>query len=314
MNMMLLPVRGFRISGTVVDSGGRPLTSGTVSLSMPLMLGAMPMFIGSNVKPDGTFSLSNVISGEYVIRTTIGDPITGERAVMPVTVAGADLTDVALVAVKSSVITGRIVVDRAATAAIKPSEMRLSVLPARPEDEGLSGGGAPAQIKDDLTFQINTWPGRLVLTGISTTPGWIVNAVRLNGADVTDAGFDVGASPLAGLEVEITNNAGEVSGNALDATGPTRNAWVLVFAQNREKWRAPSRNIVAIRPDPTNLYRARGLRAGAYYAVAVPVDALEPGEWSDADLLDRLRPHAVAFEVAPGEHKTLDLTLTRFER
>jgi hypothetical protein len=301
MNMMLLPVRGFRISGTVVDASGRPLTSGTVALTQPL-LGGMPTFINSTVKSDGTFSFNNVIPGEYVIRSTIGDAQTGARAMTPITVSGADLTDVAVVAVKASAVIGRIVVDRAATAAIKPRDLRLNVSPARPEDEGTTSGVAPAEIKDDFTFRINAWPGRFVMVGGSTTPGttpgWIVSAVRLNGADVTDRGFDLGEAPVTGVDVEVTNLGAEVSGNVMDAGGPTRNAWIVVFPQDRERW--------------TNLYRVRGLRVGAYFAVAVPVDAIEPGEWGDPDFLERVRDRAVTFEVTPGEHKTLNLTLTPF--
>jgi len=279
--MTLLPVRGMRVTGTVVDSSGRPASHGSVTLGQPTPA-ASPSFISGNVKPDGTFSLSNVTPGEYVIRWFGLD--LGERALAQVTVGGADLDGVALVGVKAATIAGRITIDRAATDTIKPSEVRLAIGAVRPEDDyATASAGA--------------------------------KAVRLNRADVTETGIDVGADGIRGLEVEMTNVVSEVSGTVTDASGsPTRNAWVIVFTQDREKWRVNNRNVVAIRPDLTNEYRARTLRPGAYYAVAVAVDALEPGEWTDPDVLDRLRARAVAVEIGQGERKTLNLTLTPLER
>jgi hypothetical protein len=312
MNMTLLPVRGMRVTGTVVDSSGRPASHGSVTLGQPTPA-ASPSFISGNLKPDGTFSLSNVTPGEYVIRW-FGQEL-GERALAQVTVGGADVDGIVLVAVKAATIAGRITIDRAATDTIKPSEVRLAVGAVRPEDDYATASAGVPLINDDFTFQMKPWPGRLLITGGAVKAGWMAKAVRLNGADVTDTGLDVGVDGISGLQVEMTNIVSEVSGTVTDASGsPTRNAWVVVFTQDREKWRVNNRNVVAIRPDPTNEYRARTLRPGAYYAVAVAVDALEPGEWSDPDVLERLRARAVAVEIGQGERKTVNLTLTPLER
>jgi hypothetical protein len=311
INMTVLPVRGMRVTGTIVDAGARPANSGNVMMSQPA--GAGPSSVMAPVKPDGTFSLSNVTPGEYVLRWTGPDP--NERALMPVTVGGGDLDGVALAAVKASTIAGRIVIDRAATATIKPFEVRLGVGAVRPEDAMLVASTGPPQIKDDFTFQQRVFPGRLLLTAGAAIPGWFLKAVRLNGADVTDTGFDLGAGPIEGLEVELTNVMSEVSGIVSDAGGsPTRNAWVIVFTQDREQWRLANRHVFPVRPDSSNQYRVRGLRPGAYYASAVAVEALEPGEWEDPDVLDRLRERAVAFEIGGTEKKTLNLVLTPLDR
>src|SRR5439155_11331585 len=201
INMTVLSVRGVRVSGTVVDAAGRPASSGNVMFSQPT--GPNSSITSATVKPDGTFVLNNVAPGEYMVRW--GGPDFNERAAMPLTVGGSHLDGVALVSVKVSTIAGRIVIDRAATATIKPSEVRLGVGTVRPEDAMLMPGAGPSQIKDDFTFQQRAFPGRLLISAGGAIPGWFLKAVRLNGADVTDTGFDLGADPIGGLEVELTN-------------------------------------------------------------------------------------------------------------
>jgi hypothetical protein len=265
------------------------------------------------VKPDGTFALNNVAPGEYVVRW--GGPDFNERAAMPLTIGGSNLDGVALVSVKVSTIAGHIVIDRAANATIKPSEVRLGVSAVRPEDAMVMPGAGPAQIKDDFTFQQKAFPGRLLILGGAAIPGWVLKAVRLDGVDVTDSGFDLGTDPIGGVEVELTNVVSELSEIVSDANGSaTRNAWVVVFTQDREKWRTTNRHVFPVRPDLTNQYRVRALRPGAYYATAVAVDAIEAGEWDDPDVLDRLRERAIAFEIGAAEKKTLNLALTPLDR
>ncbi|PYR64304.1 MAG: hypothetical protein DMF91_00675 [Acidobacteria bacterium] len=311
INMTVLSVRGMRVSGTIVDAGGRPITSGSVMLSQPA---SGPSSLMASVKPDGTFVVTNVTPGEYLLRWMSPNP-NDERAQMPLTVGGGDLDGIALAAVTAATITGRIVVDRAATDTIKRSDIRFIVTAARLEEAMLIGGTGPPQIKDDFTFEQKAFPGRLLITAGMALPTWTVKSVRVNGADVTDTGFELGTGGLSGVEVELTNVVSEVSGIVDDGTGATtRDAWIIVFSQDREKWRVANRYVSPARPDSTNQYRVRGLRPGAYYAAAVAADAIEGGEWQDPDVLDRLREGAIAFEIGAAEKKTLNLVLTPLVR
>ncbi len=67
MNMMLVPVRTVRVSGTVADSTGQPLQGGFVNVVVRLGIGPMGANYGSPVKPDGTFSIAGVAPGDYVL-------------------------------------------------------------------------------------------------------------------------------------------------------------------------------------------------------------------------------------------------------
>jgi hypothetical protein len=46
---------------------------------------------------------------------------------------------------------------------------------------------------------------------------------------------------------------------------------------------------------------------GDYYAVALA--DIDPGAWTDPDVLAQLRERAVRFSIVDGETKTLDLTV-----
>ena len=61
--MTMRPVKAVRISGTVVDSMGRPM-AGMLMISQSFPFGFMT---GSPVRPDGTFTMNGLSPGEYTI-------------------------------------------------------------------------------------------------------------------------------------------------------------------------------------------------------------------------------------------------------
>jgi hypothetical protein len=173
-------------------------------------------------------------------------------------------------------------------------------------------GGGEAHVNDDFTFELKTPAGHInIRTGPIGRPGddWSLHGVRLNGMDVTDSGFEVPPnSVVSDLSVELTKLATEASGRVIDAAGqPVRDAWVVIFAQDTQRWTAPSRYIGASRPDVNNHYRLR-VPAGDYYIVAL--SEIEQGEWNDPDMLMQLRDRATRVTLGDGERKTLDVTVS----
>jgi hypothetical protein len=67
INFALSPTRLARISGTAVDSDGKPLVGATVVMMQ--ISGAMMMnTAGGQVRPDGSFSMANVSPGDYTVQ------------------------------------------------------------------------------------------------------------------------------------------------------------------------------------------------------------------------------------------------------
>ena len=69
------------------------------------------------------------------------------------------------------------------------------------------GPGRPGFAKHDLTFEFRTWPAVGYVRVFINSPGWVVKAIRLNGADVTDKDLDF-RHDVSGLEIEVVKRSG----------------------------------------------------------------------------------------------------------
>jgi len=301
VNMTLLPVRTSKISGKALDADGKPLVGGMV-MAME-RAGAMFMAMRSpgQVRPDGSFTLNGITPGSYTLR--LGGPALDATATANVTVTDGDVTDVLLVAGKQSAIRGRVLVDAGSTPP-RASTLRLFASSA----EMMMGGGQ-ATVNDDFTFEMKVPPGRYILRMAGPINDWYLHAVRLNGLDVTDNGFDVANASVTDVAVEVTAKPSGATGKVVDENGqPVRDAWVVVFAQDPQRWNSPTRYVTAGRPNLNNVYTTQ-VPAGEYFAIAL--NDVEQGEWNDPDFLAQLRDRATRVSVADGERTTVDLKLAR---
>jgi hypothetical protein len=312
INIALLPTRTSRVSGTAVDSQGRPLSNGMVMVMQREGTMGFMMNAGGMIRPDGTFTVNGLAPGEYTLRSsgpgTFGE--VPEFATAQVTVTGEDITGLRLAAVKPSTLTGRIVFkDPTAAASLRPSMLRPAATPKNPEDMGPMMGGGPGRVNDDFTFEIKSPPGTIAIRMVANTPGWALKSVRAHGVDVTDEGLEVRPNEeITGIEIEMTNHQSDVSGLVTDARGAAVNDYsLIVFAQDRERWNPGSRYVRTGRPDQDGRFKITGLPAGQYYAIAV--DYVEPGDATDPEFLDRVRPKAVRFSLNDGELKTMDVRI-----
>jgi hypothetical protein len=312
VNIALLPTRTSRITGTAVDSQGRPLANGMVMVIQRDGMGFMGSG-GGPIRPDGTFTINGLAPGEYTLQANLpgafGD--TPEFASTQITVAGEDINGVRLAGIKPSILTGRIVFsDPIAAASLRATMLRPGVTPANPEDMGpMMGGPGSPHVNEDFTFEIKARGGKSLIRMMSSTPGWALKAVRVNGIDVTDDGFDIRPNEdVSGIEIEMTNRQSDVSGLVTNARGETvKDYSVVVFAQDRERWRPGSRYLRSSRPDQDGRFRLTGLPPGQYYAVALTY--IEPGDAGDPEFLERMVQKAVRFSLNDGEVKTMDLKI-----
>jgi len=307
--MILVPTRTARVSGTAVDSAGKPSAGSSVMLAQRSGQGMM-VSLGAQVRPDGSFELSGLAPGEYTLQLggSFFPPVPdAESASVTITVSGSDITDVRLVGVKPSTITGRLIVDPAAARSLPLSTLRIFAQSREPDFGPPLGGSAAGQVRDDLTFELKSRPGEWRITATGAT-GWAIKSVRYAGTDVTDSGITVRPNDdLGGLEVELTNRLTDLSGTVTAARGGLlKDYTVVVFARESDRWSTPRYQRVA-RPDQDGHFKITGLPAGRYYAVAL--DYVEPGEATDPEFLERVAPGAYGFSLEEGETKTVDLRL-----
>lgn len=313
ITMTLTPTKTARVSGTAVNSTGEPFVGATVMV-VPRQRAGMMMATGANqVKPDGSFVLSGLPPGDYVLQALTPGLLgqSAEFATADVTVSGDDIDGMRLVGIRPSTISGRIAVDPAAAQSLQLASMRITLLPAdldspmMPAFGGMGGGG----VKEDFTFEVSARPGKWRVMSVGGPAGWAIKSVRADGVDVTDSGIEVHANAnVENVEIEPTNVLSNVSGLVTNSRGDlVTNYSLVVFARDRDRWTPGSRYLRSARPDQDGRFKVTGLPAGDYHVVAL--DYIEQGAETDPETLEQLESKAAAFSLDDGETKTLDLKL-----
>ena len=230
-----------------------------------------------------------------------------ELASTEVVVDGSDVGGVTLQLSKGATARGRIHFDTGDPPK-KLSPSQVFVTPAF-VDQPLAAttGGLPPVTRDDWTFELTGLRGRGFIRA-GAMSDWHMKRVRQEGVDVTDRIWDF-TTDISGLEIELTEQFSTVSGAVSDDRGGVaRDATVVVFADDAEKWGQHSRFIMSARPDQHGRFTMKGLPPGRYVTIAV--EYLEPGEERDPDLLKAWRQRGTPFTLSEGETHTVDLKLS----
>lgn len=311
ISFALLPTKTVRITGTVIDSRGERLSTGFVMLQES-MDAAVPgvMFMsraGGRIRPDGSFTLSNVSPGSYSLMVNAGGGPDSESAVTSITVGNEDLSGLNLVTGKGASLSGRVVAAQGTTGELPLTGVQIFAQPARFEP---MMGSAPGRVESDGTFRVTGLRGRRLFRVNGLPPTWVLHSVRLNGQDVTDTGVEFkGEASGEGLEILLTDRVSEINGKVTTERGePTREYTVVVFPDDSTKWTFPSRYVRAARADQEGLFKIRGLPPEERY-LAVAVDYLEEGEGGDPLFLENIKERATRVSLGEGEVKALDLKL-----
>ena len=325
----LSAVRMARISGLVINSEGRPVEGALVTPASARGLEGGPLFGGgARTNREGAFTLSSLAPGDYILQvrsvtvmtsndgggaaftvtTRVGPPGgNSEFGMLPLAVSGEDVANVVITTTKGATATGRVTFEGG-----QPPATTVRVAPVAAELEtGMLGGGPGVQLKTDGAFELKGLVGLRLLRVMGLPPSWSVKSVQVNGTDVTDSGIDFkGTDTVSGIDIIVTSKSTQISGIVTQSDGtPIKDYTLVVFSDDPQKWTAPAtRWVSGTRPDQTGRYQIRSMPPGSYYAIAV--DYIPQGEWSDPDLLDRLKAKATRFTLAEGESKTLDLKLT----
>jgi hypothetical protein len=314
INLALIPTRTAKVTGTAYDVQGRPLTQGGVmamprNQNGPMMFGPMG---NGQIKPDGSFAISGLAPGDYILRanTMTANGQRPEFAMAEVSVGGADVNGVRLTVRRPITVSGRVVfADAAAAQSLQVTAVRIMAAPANPDDSMMMmGGGAPAAVKEDFTFELQVQPIKALIRLAGSPPGnWRIRSVRQSGIDVIDSGIDFSSgNDVSNLEVELINRASEISGLVTNARGEAVKEYtVMVFSQDRDQWIGNTRYRSTARGDQEGRFKIRALPPGRYYAIAL--DYLDQNEAGDPELLDRIHTRATMFTLGEDETKVLDL-------
>jgi hypothetical protein len=293
----LLPVRRTRISGVVMNGAGSPADAYLSLVSEGSEFG-VPTGAGGVTRSDGTFTMSDVEPGRYVLKATLRGDGPDESAAMPLTVDGSELTGITLVTGRPATVRGTIVADAGATRRM-PSAL-LNVVAFSSHDSGtvLDSGDGPK-------FELNNLsePFHLAVEGLPAD--WVVKEITVNDADALDNATELSPGQSAEARIVLTDRLTEITGvvPAIDQASATV---IVVFPENSAKWGHRSRYVQRAEADARGHFRIAGLPPGEQY-LAFATDYLDEGEHLDPEFLNTIRNVAVPFSLLEAEKRTLEL-------
>ena len=312
-NFALLPARTLTISGTAVDSEGKPVPQGFIMVQEgpPGRRAMFTMHAGAMIRPDGTFTIANLTPGEYVLHVNThsgGVEEESESAAVGVTLATEDISGLAITTTRGAKIAGQVILDGGQGAPVRPAELSFFVVPVEPVS---AMWGRPITPKDDWTFEGTARESPVLIRGGEQSSAWRIKAVLQRGVEVTDTGvvFRPGER-VDDVQIVLSNRLTVVSGSVRTDRGePAKDYVVIVFADDPDRWAPMSRHVGSARPDQQGQFEVKGLPPGNYLALAV--DHLEEGQDRDPEFLRDMRPSGTSFALGEGERKTLALRIVR---
>jgi len=294
----------FRVSGTVTGANGGAVSDGTVTFR--------PHFVDNTQRilerpiTGGVFNVAGVAPGEYVLtaRNAAGDERLMKRIVLDGPTEG-----MSLVLERAATLRGRIVFDTTqARPSVRPADVQMAWFP-----QGYAPRSSGVTIRPDWTFEATGLLGPQDF-GHQAPEGWVLKevrygnrpAVRLQGDPAqTDAAIDLQGEDLDDVQVIFTDRITRVTGRVSDGLNRAADGVVVVFAEDRERWRAGIRHAESADIDAEGGFSIAALPPGRYLAIAVDAaEALTPS------VLERLRRRATAVTLKEGERTTINLTRT----
>ncbi len=310
--------RLFRVSGSVVDSQGKPAARvmGQVMRREAGFNGGSSFGFATDEK--GQFRMRNIPPGNYRLvvqpmRQNFGpggrgnDGDAGEMAMVPLTVA-SDLDNVVVMTMPGVTITGRLIIEQG-PASSSPGPIRVMAVVGNNEDSmGMRTSQPPVLVGPDQTFTLKGLMGEYLLR--VAAPTLYVKSVTLDGGDdVTDTPHEFKTNER--VVMTVTSRASTLEGTVTDGKGGVAaETGVLVFSEERGTWRMSSTRTRRGMADAEGHFRIQGLMPGRYFVIAVPRERLTvvPGA-ADALLFEQLSKDAVSVVIADDEERRLDLKI-----
>lgn len=298
--------RAATITGVVRAANGDGVAAG-ISLTQYRNNGVRSL--GYRSQADGTFTVPNVLAGEYVLSassTTLTDsPV---YASIPLTVAGVDLPNLELRLAPAAKIYGQVVFANGAPAGAKPGSIPLRAADPRAI---ATGTGGSLNWKDDWSFEfigVTKEPLFRLRADVTT---WSIKAVTLNGRDITDVPLPLGAGEVTGLTILLTDKPTTVTGKVTTRDGQVPKQFTaVIFVTDPDRWNPSSRHVAFARGNPQGQFNVVGLPPGEYVAAAVEA-GLSVAD-ATPETLGKLRARAVPLTLREGETTTIALSTVEF--
>ena len=310
VDVALATTRKFSVSGRVVDPS-EPLPGDLrVRLQGKGLGGIRPDDEGSSViDGEGRFAIPDVIPGDYLLTVLDRRGTPRWLSALQTLSVDADVAGLELRAAIGARVVGRVVRDPQATTSLDVAGVRFGLGMVVARSWGSVTWGA-SKIDADGSFSMES-PGGPVSIEVGNVPaGWMVKSISLDGTEIGDEPVDLG-SGLRQVQVMLTDRVSAVSGVVVDRNGRTLpNYAVVIFPRDPTRWQPSSRFILAARSNNAGQFRIEAVPPGEYLAVAVTalsMNAWVNPDWTNPDVLARLRTGAERLRIGEGERLTISI-------
>jgi protocatechuate 3,4-dioxygenase beta subunit len=310
--------RLFRVSGSVLDSQGKPAAQVMGQLMRRELGFNGGSTFGFSTDEKGQFQMRNLPPGNYRLvvqpmRQNFGpggrgnDADPGEMAMVSLTVA-SDLDNVIVMTMPGATITGRLVIEQAPSSP-SPGPLRVMAIAGGSEDSmAMRTSQQPVLVGPDQMFTIKGLMGEYLLR--VAAPNLYVKSITLDGGDdVTDTPHEFKTNDR--VVMTVTSRASTLEGTVTDSKGAVAaETGVIVFSEERGAWRTSSTRTRRTAADAEGHFRIAGLMPGKYFVIAVPRERMivVPGS-GDALYFEQLSKDAVSVVFGDDEERKLDLKI-----
>jgi hypothetical protein len=307
----LVTGRLFHVSGSVMDSQGRPLPRVNGQLSRR-GTGSGSTSFGFSTDEQGRFQMRNIPPGTYRIGVqqrpvqfnsdgTRNEP--GEMASVPLTVS-TDVENVLVLTTPGATITGQIVYEQGPpTQGSQP--VRVNAQAGNP-DESMGMMPPPMVVASpDLTFTMKGMLGEFLLRANAGMQ--YLKAIMLGSEDITDTPREFKTGER--VTIVMTSRASTLEGNVTDAKGdPSTDSGLILFSEDKAAWRSNSFKTRRTGTDQNGHYKITGLMPGRYFIAAVPRERLNVSSYgADTTLFEQLAKEATSLVIGEDEQRQVDL-------
>jgi len=280
-----------------------------LSLTPRLTMGIASMGVGSRgaaVQADGTFEISRVAPGSYMLMATATVDSKRYATRVPLQVGGTNVEGVQVAIRAGTTVTGKVRVEGRSDE--KLAGWNIGLLSW--ESGGVIYGPMPnAKTEADGSFKLEDVGADRYAFQVTRLPdGHYLKSVRSGSVDVMASGLEVSGA-VSPLDVLISPSAGAVEGTVIDPrTGkPTSGATVVLVPRAEERSELYQR----VATDQEGRFRIRNLVPGEYKLYAW--EEVPPYAWMDPDFMRGMENKGEAVSISEGGAVNVQAKLN-FER
>jgi hypothetical protein len=282
----------FKVSGRVVDDGGRPAARATVTIET-----SDAVYGTAAADAEGAFEIEHVPAADLHVSAVWKQGETELRGFAPVAVTRHDVENVTLRLAAPVVLTATVELDGEELGAAVGTYASLSPV------QGV--GRRNVAITGDNGIRFEAYPGRYILFyAPPRAQSGYLEAVRMGDRDITMQEFEVAPGMLP-LRFILRTGGGHVNATVDDGARP--GAVVLVPQEPRLRT-APF--LLQSLQSTGGKWTFNNVRPGDYYALAIQ-GAIRLNDLGDPAYMSALAPQAAAVHVERGETANVTLTWAR---